>query len=136
MIAGANMPTPLAADLPVTIAPGILRIPRLAQNFMNTRQKLVTSRQSSEDAGTTVMTREKMIQGIRNELLGRYFSTRSELRQMAERAGFDYIPVEFLSLEGDSALTVLRPKGIGEIRVAATRPVAWQRYCITEVAYR
>lgn len=79
------------------------------------------------------MNREAMIQGIRNELLGRYFSTRSELRQMAERAGFDYVPVEFLSLDVGSALAVLRLKGLGEIRVAATRPAAWQRFYITEV---
>ena len=73
------------------------------------------------------------IQRFREELLGRYFSTRTELRHIAEGAGFNFVPVEFLSTGDTEALVSLRPKGLGEIRVRATRPAGWQRFFIVDV---
>ena len=85
----------------------------------------------------TLTTSERMLDRIRKELLGRYFSNRSELRHMAERAGFNFVPVEFTVLQDCEAVVSLRPK-IGEteraeFRVLATRPVPWQPYRIIEV---
>jgi hypothetical protein len=76
---------------------------------------------------------ERMIQRIREELLGRYFSNKSELRHIAEGAGFDFVPVEILTAGDNEARVVLRPKGLGEIHVQAVRPVAWQPFFITDV---
>ena len=73
------------------------------------------------------------IRQIREVLLGRYFSNRSELRHMAEGAGFDFVPVEFLSTGETEALVAIRPKGLGEIHVKAVRPVPSQPFFITDV---
>jgi hypothetical protein len=78
--------------------------------------------------------RQRLLQQIREELLGRYFSNKSELRHMAERAGFNFVPVEFLTRGDQAALVVLRPAGVGDIHVRAVRPVPWQPYYITDVA--
>jgi hypothetical protein len=74
-----------------------------------------------------------IIDRIREKLLGRYFSTRSELRHLAEGAGFNFVPVEILTSEDRNAVAVLRPKGLGEILVRAERPVAWQPFHIIAV---
>lgn len=76
---------------------------------------------------------EEMIRRLRDELLGRYFSNRSELRHIAEGVGFHFVHVEILSAGDREALASLRPKGIGEIRVRAVRPVFWQPFYITAV---
>jgi hypothetical protein len=76
---------------------------------------------------------ERLIRRLREELLGRYFSNKSELRHMAERAGFAFVPVEFISAGDKEALVALRPKGLGEIRVQGVRPVPWQPFYITAV---
>lgn len=76
---------------------------------------------------------EPMIDRIREVLMGRYFSTKSELRHMAEAAGFNFVPVEFVSSGDQEAVASLRPSGLGEIFVHAVRPVASQPYLITEV---
>jgi len=82
----------------------------------------------------TGIDRDTLVRRVRDELLGRYFSNRSELRHMAEKAGFSFVPVEFLARRDQDALVSLKPQGAGEIRVRATRPVPWQPYCITDVA--
>lgn len=79
------------------------------------------------------MERNESMERIRQELLGRYFSTRGELRHIAERAGFDFVPVEMLLEADHEALVALRPKGVGEVRVHAERPVSWQPFYITAV---
>ncbi len=79
------------------------------------------------------MERDDLIERIRREVLGCYFSHRSELRHIAERAGFDFVPVEILFEGDDRALAVLRPKGVGEVRVHAVRPVPWQAFYVTAV---
>ena len=76
---------------------------------------------------------EQLIQRIREQLLGRYFSNKSELRHIAEGAGFDFVPVEFVSSDEKEVLVTLRPKGVGEIRVQGVRTVPWQPYHIVEV---
>lgn len=74
-----------------------------------------------------------VIERIREELVGRYFSNKSELRHIAERAGFTFVPVEFLSEDDHEAVVALRPEEVGEIRVRAVRPVSWQPFYITAV---
>jgi hypothetical protein len=74
-----------------------------------------------------------LIDKLREQLMGRYFSNRSELRHIAEGAGFTFVPVEFVTSGEQSAEVVLRPKEVGEVVVRAERPVAWQPYYITSV---
>jgi hypothetical protein len=81
----------------------------------------------------TRMEVERMIRRIREELLGRYFSNKSELRHLAEGAGFDFVPVEFLSTGEKETLVALRPKGFGDIHVHAVRSVPWHPFYITAV---
>jgi hypothetical protein len=77
-----------------------------------------------------------MIERIRSELVGKYFSNRSELRIMAEGAGLNYVPVEIVAREENHALAVLRPQGLRELVVRAERSLAWQPYYITSVEAR
>lgn len=74
-----------------------------------------------------------MIRRIQEELLGRHFSSKTELRHIAEGAGFNFVPVDILRAGDNEALAVLRPKGLGEIRVQAVRPAAWQAFRIVDV---
>lgn len=74
-----------------------------------------------------------LIDRIREELVGRYFSTKTELRHLAEGAGFTFVPVEVLEEDDHEALVALRPDEVGEIRVRAERSVPWQQFCITAV---
>jgi hypothetical protein len=78
-----------------------------------------------------------LVKRLQEELLGRYFSNKSELRHMAEKVGFNFVPVEFLTMRDQEAVMTLRPVVAGEHRlevlVRATRPVPWQPYLITDV---
>lgn len=76
---------------------------------------------------------ERTIQRIREHLVGRYFSNKSEIRHLAEDAGFNFVPVEFVSQEEKEALVTLRPSGTGEIHVRAVRPVPSQPFYIVDV---
>jgi hypothetical protein len=79
------------------------------------------------------MDAENKLGRLRKELLGRHFSNRSELRHIAERAGFDFVPVEIIE-EGDTeAWAALRPKGLGEVRVRGERNMHYQPFHITNV---
>ena len=81
----------------------------------------------------TIYDADGMLARIREVLIGRYFSTKSELRHMAEGAGFNFVPVEFLNAGEREALASLRPRGLGEILVHGARPVPSQPYIVTEV---
>jgi hypothetical protein len=76
---------------------------------------------------TTDMEVEHRIQWIRKELLGRCLSKKSELRHIAEGAGFDFVPVEILTAGDNEARVILRPKGLGDIHVQAVHPAAGSR---------
>lgn len=70
---------------------------------------------------------------IRGELIGHYFSNKSELRHLAEGAGFDFVPVDFLSGDDKVMVAALRPKGLAEIRVEAHRTRSREPFLITDV---
>lgn len=74
-----------------------------------------------------------LLERLREQLVGRYFSNRSELRHIAEGAGFSFVPVEFVKSGDQTAEVLLRPGDLGEVIVRAERPVAWQPYHITSV---
>ncbi|MEX2570969.1 MAG: hypothetical protein WD737_06665 [Gemmatimonadota bacterium] len=76
---------------------------------------------------------DEILRRVRDELVGRYFSNRSELRQMAEAAGFSFVPVEFLCRDDEKAIAALRPTGVDEMHVLATRVAQSQPYYITDV---
>jgi hypothetical protein len=79
------------------------------------------------------MNMEDMIRRLQEELMGRCFSSKSELRHIAEGAGFNFVPVEILSAGDREAVATLRPKGVGEVRVRAVRSLPWQPFYITAV---
>jgi len=74
-----------------------------------------------------------LIEKVREQLLGRYFSNKSELRHIAEGAGFSFVPVEFLSYAENTAMALLKPKGVEEIVVRGERSMSWQPFYITSV---
>jgi hypothetical protein len=70
---------------------------------------------------------------IREELLGDSFSSVNDLRHRAENAGFNFVPVEVVD-GGDRQIEIaLRPPGMPEVRVRATRARIYHPFYITAV---
>jgi mannose-6-phosphate isomerase-like protein (cupin superfamily) len=77
--------------------------------------------------------RECVVSRFREELVGAYFSTAKELRHMAERCGFNFVPVEVVNADDRSAHLVLSPKGVGELHVHAERARHWYAFHIRRI---
>jgi hypothetical protein len=70
---------------------------------------------------------------IRDQLLGDSFSSVHDLRHRAENAGFNFVPVEVVH-GGDRQIELsLRPPGMPEVRVRATRARIYHPFYITAV---
>jgi hypothetical protein len=79
---------------------------------------------------------DRSVTRIRDELVGRSFSTVKELRHLAERCGFSFIPVAVVNADERQAHMVLNPKGLGEVHVHADRSQRWHPFHIHIVERR
>lgn len=90
----------------------------------------------NEDAAVSdQQDRESSFVRIRDELMGRSFSTAKELRHLAERCGFSFVPVEVVNVGETQAHMLLRPKGLGEVHLHADRIQHWHPFRIYAVEH-
>ncbi len=76
---------------------------------------------------------ESLFARMRDELMGCSFSTAKELRHLAERCGFSFVPVEVVQVGEERVHLVLNPDGLGEVHVHADRAQSWHPFYIRTV---
>lgn len=70
---------------------------------------------------------------LRDELLDEYFSSKADLRHLAERVGYSFVPVDIVEESESSVVAILTPRGAPPVRVLGVREQAWQPFRITSV---
>jgi hypothetical protein len=84
-------------------------------------------------AAAEALDREALFARVREELLGACFSTAKELRHLAERCGFQFVPVEVVRAEERQVHMLLHPAGLGEVHVHAHRSQHWHPFYLRSV---